>query len=79
LVVRPVGHAAGTPADRHRFPLLMYSSIMAVIAAPIAMHSTVPVGLGILVVIVLLAALAATGYFIGREYVNGRWNRRDWN
>jgi hypothetical protein len=57
----------------------MYSSIMAIIAAPIAMHSTVPLPLGILVVIVLLAALAATGYFIGREYVNGRWNRRDWN
>jgi hypothetical protein len=57
----------------------MYSSIMAVMAAPIAMHSTVPLGLGILVVIVLLAALAAIGYFIGREYVDGHWNRRDWN
>jgi pimeloyl-ACP methyl ester carboxylesterase len=51
----------------------------AVIAAPIAMHSTVPVGLGIFVVVVLLAVLAATGYFIGREYADGRWNRRDWN
>jgi hypothetical protein len=44
-----------------------------------AMQSTFPLGLGILAVVVLLAALAATGYFIGREYVNGRWNRRDWN
>jgi hypothetical protein len=52
---------------------------MAVIAAPIAMQSTFPLGLGILVVIVLLAALVATGYLIGREYVNGRWDRRDWN
>jgi hypothetical protein len=52
---------------------------MAVIAAPIAMRSTFPLGLGILVVIVLLAALVATGYLIGREYVNGRWDRRDWN
>ena len=34
---------------------------MAVMAAPIAMHSTVPLGLGILVVIVLLAALAILG------------------
>jgi len=48
-------------------------------AAPIATQSTVPLGLGILMVIVLVAALAAIGYFIGREYVNGRWNRRDWN
>jgi hypothetical protein len=52
---------------------------MAVTAAPIAMQSTVPLGLGILVVIVLIAALAAIGYLIGREYVNGRWNMRDWN
>jgi hypothetical protein len=57
----------------------MYSSSMAVMAAPIAMQSTFPVGLGIFVVVVLLAALAAAGYFIGREYVSGRWNSRDWN
>jgi Ni,Fe-hydrogenase I cytochrome b subunit len=57
----------------------MYSSIMAVIAAGIGTHSAFPLGLGIFVVVALLAALAATGYFIGREYVTGRWNRRDWN
>jgi hypothetical protein len=57
----------------------MYSSIVAVVAAPIATHSTFPLGLWILLVIVLLAALARLGYLIGREYVNGRWNRRDWN
>lgn len=56
----------------------MYSSIMAVIAAPIAMRSTVPASLAILVVIVLLAALLAAGYFIGREYVNRRLNGRNW-
>jgi hypothetical protein len=55
----------------------MYASIMAVIAAPIAMQSTYPVGLGILVVLVLLAALAAAGYFGGREYVNRRSNKRN--
>jgi hypothetical protein len=43
---------------------------MAVLAAPIALHSAHPVGLGILVVIVLLAALAAAAYLIGREYVS---------
>ena len=63
----------------HRFPLLMYSSIMAAMAAPMAMQSTFPLGLGILLVIVLLAALATAGYLIGREYVNGHWNGRDWN
>ncbi len=47
----------------------MYSSTMAVVAAPMAMHSTHPAGLGILLVIVLLAALAAAAYFFGREYV----------
>jgi hypothetical protein len=52
---------------------------MAVMAAGIGTHSAFPLGLGIFVVVVLLAALAATGYFIGREYVNGRWNSRDWN
>jgi lipopolysaccharide export LptBFGC system permease protein LptF len=63
---------------RHRFPLLMYSPIMAVIAAPIALHSSRPASLSILVVIVLLAALGAAGYFGGREYVNRRFNRRNW-
>jgi hypothetical protein len=48
-------------------------------AAPIAMQSAFPLGLGILLVIVLLAVLATVGYLIGREYVNGRWNSRDWN
>jgi hypothetical protein len=52
----------------------MYSSIMAVIAAPILMHSALPSSLGILLVIVLLAA----GYFIGRDYVGRRSNRRNW-
>jgi hypothetical protein len=47
----------------------MYSSTMAVIALHVPGHSTHPVGLGILVVIVLLAALAAVAYFISREYV----------
>ncbi len=41
---------------------------MGLIAAPIAIRSTVPASLAILMVIVLLAA----GYFIGREYVNRR-------
>jgi len=45
----------------------MYSSIMAT-------HSTFPASLAILVVIALLAA----GYFVGREYVNRRSNRRNW-
>ena len=81
MVFRPIGHAAGhdglfvpKPSFRHRFPLLMYSSIMGVIAAPIAMHSTVPASLAILIVILFLIALLAAGYFGGREYVN----RRNW-
>jgi uncharacterized protein YneF (UPF0154 family) len=49
--------------------LLMYSS---------SMHSTVPASLAILMVMVLLAALVAAGYFIGHEYVNRRLNRRNW-
>jgi hypothetical protein len=52
---------------------------MAVMAAGIGTHSTFPLGLGIFAVVVLLGALAAVGYFIGREYVNGHWNSRDWN
>ena len=48
----------------------MYSSSMAVLALYVPGHSPRPVGLGILVVIVLLAALAAAAYFIGREYLN---------
>jgi hypothetical protein len=51
---------------------------MAVIAAPIAMQSTYPVGLGTLVVIIFLAGLAAAGYFIGRKYLETRPNRRNW-
>jgi hypothetical protein len=57
----------------------MYSPIMAVIAAPIALQSARPLSLSILVAIVLLAALAAAGYFIGREYVNRRiLHRHNW-
>jgi hypothetical protein len=52
---------------------------MAVMAAPIATQSAFPLGVGILLVTVLLGVLPAVGYFIGREYVNGHWNRRDWN
>ncbi len=52
---------------RHRFPLLMYSAIMAT-------HSTLSPSLAILVVILVLAA----GYFGGRNYVNRRFNRRNW-
>jgi hypothetical protein len=69
----------GEALSRPRFPLPMYSQIMAVVAAPIAMQSAFPLGVGILLVIVLLGVLATVGYFIGREYVNGHWNRRDWN
>lgn len=56
----------------------MYSSVMAVMAAPIAMHSSFPLSLGILVVVVLLAALVVAGYFIGRMYVDGRFDIRNW-
>jgi len=56
----------------------MYSSSMAVIASPIAMYSTFPASLSILMVIAELIALLAAGYFIGREYVNNRLNRRNW-
>jgi hypothetical protein len=45
----------------------MYSSTMGVIALHVPGHSTHPVSLGILVVFVLLAALAAVAYFIGRR------------
>jgi uncharacterized integral membrane protein len=51
---------------------------MVVVAAPIALHSTRPLGLAILVAVVLLGALAAAGYFIGRMYVNGRFDIRNW-
>ncbi len=47
----------------------MYSSTMAVVALHVPGHSAQPVGLWILAVILLLAALAAVAYFIGREYV----------
>jgi hypothetical protein len=55
----------------------MYSSLMAVLAAPIAMQSTYPVGLGTLVVIIFLAGLAAAGYFIGLKYLETRPSRRN--
>lgn len=58
--------------------MLMYCSVMGLIAAPIAMQSAFPVGLGILVVIAGLVAVIAVGYFIGREYVNRRLHRRHW-
>jgi Ni,Fe-hydrogenase I cytochrome b subunit len=41
------------------------------------MRSSGP-ALGILVIILLVAALIATGYFIGRTYVDRRSNRRNW-
>jgi hypothetical protein len=47
---------------------------MAVMVAAIGIRSSRPVSLVILLVIVLLAALSAAGYYIGREYVN----RRNW-
>jgi hypothetical protein len=56
----------------------MYSSSMGVIAAPIAMHSTIPVASAIMMVILLLIAILAAGYLIGREYVSRRLNRRNW-
>ncbi len=42
---------------------------MAVIALQVPGHSSYPLSLSILVVIVLVAALAAAVYFIGREYI----------
>jgi hypothetical protein len=42
---------------------------MTVLALHIPGHSVRPVGLGLLLVIVLLAALVAVAYFFGREYV----------
>jgi hypothetical protein len=45
----------------------MYSATVGDIALHIPGHSIRPVGVGILVVIVLLAALAAVAYFIGPE------------
>jgi uncharacterized membrane protein len=64
------------PSFRHRFLLPMYSSIMAVIVAPIAMHNTGS-SLAILPILFVIVLLAA-GYFAGREYVNRRLNRRNW-
>jgi hypothetical protein len=52
------------------FSLLRYHSGMAVLALQIPGHSIRPVGLGLLLVIVLLVALAAVAYFFGREHVN---------
>jgi hypothetical protein len=43
---------------------------MAVLAARIAMRSVHPAGLGMLLVLVLVATLAAAAYFVGREYIN---------
>jgi len=56
---------------------------MAVLALHIPGHSIRPVGLGFLLVIVLLAALAAVAYFFGGEYVGHRGpgreqSLRDW-
>ena len=51
----------------------MYSSIMAVIVAPIAMHNTGS-SLAILPILFTIVLLAA-GYFAGREYVNSFRNR----
>jgi hypothetical protein len=56
----------------------MYIAVMAVIAAPIAMQSTFPLGLGTLMVIVFLAGLAAAGYFIGCWYVDSRPSKHHW-
>jgi hypothetical protein len=55
----------------------MYSSIMVFIAAPIALRTARPLSLAILAVIVLLAALAAAGYFGGRMYLDRRFGRRN--
>jgi hypothetical protein len=57
----------------HRFPVPMYAPIMVVIAAQMGTRSTFP-SLMILIVIAILAA----GYFGGREYVDRRSNRRSW-
>lgn len=56
---------------------------MAVLALHIPGRSIHPVGLGLLLVIVLMAALAAVAYFFGREYVGRRGpgreqSLRDW-
>jgi hypothetical protein len=51
------------------YPVTGYSSVM---------RSSGPASLAILMVIVLLAAVLAAGYFIGREYVNRRVNKRNW-
>jgi hypothetical protein len=48
----------------------MYPSRMAVLALYVPGHSPRSVGLGILLAIVLLAALAAAAYFVGRQYVS---------
>jgi hypothetical protein len=63
----------------------MYYPSMAVLAAPIALHSVRPVGVGMLLVLVLLVALGAVAYIIGREYVSTGCNGprrvhslRDW-
>jgi len=53
----------------------MYSSIMAVMVAAVGIRGSRPASLAILVAIVLVAALLATGYFIGREYINRRSSR----
>jgi hypothetical protein len=50
----------------------MSSSTMGVVALTIPGHSIHSLDLGILLVLVLLAGLAAAAYFFGREYVNIR-------
>ncbi len=51
---------------------------MGVIALHIPGHSAQPVGLGILLVIVLLAALGAVAYVIGRGGSGRERSRRPW-
>jgi hypothetical protein len=48
----------------------LYNPGMAVLAAPIALQSVRPAGVGILLVLVLLVGLATVAYIIGREYVS---------
>jgi hypothetical protein len=52
----------------------MYSAIVVVIAAQMGTRTTFPASVLILIVIAILAA----GYFGGREYVGRRSNRRSW-
>jgi hypothetical protein len=58
---------------------------MAVLALHVPGHSPRSVGLGILLAVILLAALAVVAYFTGRQYVStgrrgpgGAQSLRDW-